>query len=177
MLLNSVIIIYISMNLNFQKLKNKLQNLDQLRSYINQESNWIFQFGFFTTECPLSLLESNPELIKLIFEHKGKAHFLKLEGWKLYNLHMDIPRKIAINSVLQGFDCYTFFTDHIPNLEKEAFSDIIELTYDEGDIIMLNVTRPHGLYNRSQTRVILSLSFNSLDYTEMHQYLLENQLI
>ncbi len=80
-----------------------------------------------------------------------------------------------INSIIEGFDSFTFYSDHIPDRTTEAFTGFSEIVYQPDDMFLLNTQKPHGVYNRSQRRTVLSVSFDkSIDYKTVLEHCMKN---
>jgi len=162
----------------FKKLNFSLANLNELESYCTQDHDWRFNYGFFYIPCPDILIEKIPNLNLIKNKFNGRVHFLRLNSWNLYNFHIDIPRGIVFNAVIKGFDCFTFFSDTIPDLSREAFSPIKEIVYKKKEIYLINTQLPHGVYNRSENRIVLSLGLDKEhSYDKVVEFLKDQNFI
>lgn len=159
----------------FYKLNNKLLSKDSIEDFMNQQTKWVHIHGFDIVQVPKTVYSQDKLLSDLIDEFGGEALLLRLPAWKLYNWHCDISRSAVINSIIEGFDCFTFYSDHVPDLTSEAFTDISEIVYQPKDMFLLNTQKAHGVYNRSQRRTVLSVSFNaSIDYNTVLENCIKN---
>jgi hypothetical protein len=159
----------------FYKLNNQLLSKDSIEEYMNQKTKWMHVHGFDIVQVPVSVYSQDKILVDLINEFGGEALLLRLPPWKLYNWHQDVTRSVVINSIIEGFDCFTFYSDHVPDLATEAFTDISEIVYQPTDMFLLNTQKAHGVYNRSQRRTVLSVSFNMpIEYKTVLEHCIKN---
>lgn len=159
----------------FYKLNYKLLSRNNIKEYMDQSTDWKRIHGFDIIEVPKTVFSQDTLFFDLMKEFGGYVVLLRLESWNLYNWHQDIGRGAVINSIIEGFDSFTFYSDHIPDRTTEAFTGFSEIVYQPDDMFLLNTQKPHGVYNRSQRRTVLSVSFDkSIDYKTVLEHCMKN---
>ena len=156
---------------NFVKLKTNLENTTILRQFISVHQYWKNVQGFKAMPAPIFFLQRNRVLSEILTKFNGQAVFLRSEKNSMYNWHRDLDRTVVINSLIEGFDSFTMFTDtEIDNMQGTS-TGVEELTYNDGECYLLNVQNLHAVYNRHSIRTVLSLSFyKPVSYEQILEY-------
>lgn len=156
---------------NFVRLKTNLKNAEEIRRFISLQENWQKVQGFDTLLVPISYIRNNVILFNLMIKFQGRAVFLRSEKNSMYNWHRDLDRTVVVNSLIEGFDSFTMFTDtEIENMQGTS-TGVEELTYNDGECYLLNVQNLHAVYNRHSIRTVLSLSFyKTVSYEQILEY-------
>lgn len=98
--------------------------------------------------------------------------------WRFYNFHIDTNRACAINSLLSGYDSDSYFGSSSYKNEKliHELENLVPLDYVPGSCYVFNTKHRHGVVNRSETRLTLSIGFLHHDYEEVLAFCQQNDL-
>lgn len=164
---------------NFAKFSKKLISFPNLKNFVDLKFHkWTTIQGFDTLSVPIKLLETDLFLIDLMQKFNGYPVFLKMPKYSMYNWHKDLNRQVVVNSVVYGFDSYTMFTNDTLDQMNGTSTIVQELTYKERDCYLLNVQELHAVYNRSQDRIVISLSFDMpTTYEQILNYCIKNDYL
>lgn len=146
--------------------------MSECKEYVNSPLlTWKSVQGFESLPVPLSFLKNDFVLLDLKNKFNGNIAFLRLPKRCFYNWHVDLYRSAVINSVIEGFDSYTLFTE-AEDLNGTSF-EVSELVYKEKECYLLDVQCLHAVYNRLETRTFFSLWFEkSITYSIVYNYCL-----
>jgi hypothetical protein len=113
------------------------------------------------------------KFIKVPFYDCG---FLKTLPNSTYPLHIDGFRICALNMLISDSDI-NFETFVVSTNEYNKIQKFI-VPYVQNKFTILNVMKPHGVFNRSpdQNRIILSIGIKAYDYNSVLKLFLENKL-
>jgi hypothetical protein len=155
----------------FYKLNCKI-NPEKFLAYEEENKKlWIFNEGFGNLLMAKQMLEGHP-LMDVIKKFKGVPVLLKMSPWRFYNFHVDTKRYCAINSLIAGYDSDSYFGSAVYKNEKlvHELEEITPLDYQLGACYVFNTKHRHGVVNRAETRLTLSIGFNYNSYEEVLAY-------
>jgi len=139
---------------------------------------WPNKQGFDAMPICDNLWKEDFFLFDIKKQFDGVSVFLRMNAFQLYNWHTDLYRNVVINSVIEGFDSFTMFTDKDPNDFSGTSMPIRELTYKAGDCYLLNTSVHHAVYNRNNRRTFFSLYFKpKVRYEDVYNYALKKDYI
>lgn len=155
----------------FYKLNCKL-DVGKFLAYEEEHRKlWFLDYGFDTLPMPPRILEGHP-LMAVIRKFRGMPVLLRMLPWHFYNFHIDTNRQCAINSLITGYDSHSYFGSDVYKNEKlvNELEHIVPLDYQPGACYVFNTKHRHGVVNRAETRVTLSIGFNYNSYEEVLAY-------
>ena len=155
----------------FYKLNCKI-NPEKFLAYAEENHKlWFLNEGFDNLLLPGRILEDNP-LMDIIKKFKGVPVLLRITPWRFYNFHVDTKRHCAINSLIAGYDSDAYFGSDVRKNEKLVYEleEISPLDYQLGSCYVFNTKHRHGVVNRTETRLTLSIGFNYNSYEEVLAY-------
>jgi hypothetical protein len=122
-------------------------------------------------------MEDNP-LMEVVRKFKGSPVLLRMAPWRFYNFHVDTKRQCAINSLVAGYDSNSYFGSDVYKNEKLIYEleNIVPLDYTLGSCYVFNTKHRHGVVNRTETRLTLSIGFNYNSYEEVLAYCQQRDL-
>lgn len=133
------------------------------------QHGWEHVQGFDCMPVPENLYKEDIFLWDLKEKYQGRAVFLRMNPYSLYNWHKDLYRNVVINSIIEGFDSFTFFTNEDPNYYQGTSMQVEELTYLPAECYLLDTSKNHAVYNRNSRRTVLSLYFDhEVQYKEIY---------
>lgn len=139
-------------------------------------SDWISRFSFNILPLfpRLPLLMQNRAIRSLVEEYNAQPIVIRIDPMKFYRFHVDDHRGAALNILLEGTDCQTYFGD--PDADPYMI-DIEELPYEPNSMYLLNTQAKHAVVNRNNHRYALSIGFNSpLTYEQVKDFCIRNNL-
>jgi hypothetical protein len=138
---------------------------------------WIREHGFDILMLPVGIL-GDSLLAEVVKKFQGKPVILKMAPWRFYNFHIDTKRYCAINSLLSGYDSHSYFGSDSYKNEKLIYEleNLVPLDYTLGSCYVFNTKHRHGVVNRSETRLTLSIGFLHNEYEEVLAYCQQRDL-
>ena len=138
---------------------------------------WFFDYGFDILPLPRRILEDHP-LIEVIKKFQVLPALLRVPPWTFYNFHVDTKRQCAINSLVAGYDSNCYFGSDVYRNEKiiHELENVVPLDYQLGSCYVFNTKHRHGVINRAETRLTLSIGFNYHSYEEVLAYCQQRDL-
>jgi hypothetical protein len=155
----------------FYKLNCKIDPEKFLALEEEHRKLWFFDYGFDTLPMPQRIMEGNP-LMDVVRKFRGMPVLLRMAPWRFYNFHVDTKRYCAINSLIAGYDSNSYFGSDVYKNEKliHELENIVPLDYQLGSCYVFNTKHRHGVVNRTETRLTLSIGFNYNSYEEVLAY-------
>lgn len=149
-------------------IKNKIQTSSQ--------SDWYDFLDQSILNLELSDFNDDPQIIKIINDI-GDANRLSVfrnEPNTCYSWHRDSIRNSAINILIDGFDSMCVFGELAPN---KKFTNTMKLSHLPATYYLMNVKKFHTVYNFNNQRYILSLGIPDKSFTDVKEYLKENNML
>lgn len=143
---------------------DKLKNLKFSKS---------FNFDMYHIEKNIILIEPFINKINTICKIKS-CDIMKIDPWKCYSWHRDIPRKVGINLLLEPTnDSLVFFGEKDTNIDHQYH--IVKLEYEPETFYLFNNQISHTIFNFENTRYLLTISFidttDTLDFSSLKKIL------
>jgi hypothetical protein len=138
---------------------------------------WTKRFGIQVCGVPRVFFSQYEKLDKFFthFDVKRQGIF-KFYPNTCYGWHVDNRgRTSALNMLIEGTDCHTFFGSPAVVKENDDYEHISEVKYEIGKFVLLNVCNPHTVINLNNTRYVLTISLDSQHkFEDIKQYLIDN---
>jgi len=161
----------------FYKLNCKI-NPEKFLAYEEEHKKlWFLDYGFDILMLPVGIL-GDSLLAEVVKKFRGMPVLLRMAPWRFYNFHVDTKRYCAINSLIAGYDSNSYFGSDVYKNEKliHELENIVPLDYQLGSCYVFNTKHRHGVVNRTETRLTLSIGFNYNSYEEVLAYCQQRDL-
>jgi hypothetical protein len=153
-------------------------NPEKFLAYEEEHRNlWFLDHGFEILIIPQKILEDHP-LMEVIKKFRGQVVMLRMPEWHFYNFHIDTKRYCAINSLLTGYDSNSYFGSDVYKNQQliNELEKIEPLNYTLGSCYVFNTKHRHGVVNRANIRLTLSIGFYNNSYEEVLAYCQQRDL-
>jgi hypothetical protein len=152
---------------------------ESLKQYVKQPNlDWVRRFGVQNHGIPRDFFYQFEKLNQLMEDFDCRRH--RIFGFypnTCYGWHTDISdRACALNMLIDGSDCHTFFGTSPVIKENDDYENIQEVKYESDKFVLLNVQKSHTVVNLNNQRYLLtiSLSPNKGDFRFFKDYLTKN---
>jgi len=133
---------------------------------------WKKVFGFTYIDLKRGSYSDFSEFDK---EFSTKHKLLKIPPRSHYRWHTDAYRNVAINTILIGNDCQTFFTSSTDEVVKD---NLVEVDYSDNRSVLLDVSKQHSVLNLGPERIVLSVGFDlPVTYNDIREYCIKRNLL
>lgn len=161
--------------------QNYLDVAEKISSYL-ESTNLDYQntFGIDVARIERNFFNQFSALNELLIKFDSNAQeVFRFFPNVCYGWHHDHgKRNCSLNLLLSGNKSHTYFGTLMQPQEgvgRRDFVDVLEVPYDPGKIILMNVSKRHTIYNLDNMRYLLSISLPiTCDFQMVKEYLIEN---
>jgi len=148
--------------------------VDYAEEYKNR---WFFDHGFELLPMPPLVMKNQP-IWDVVKKFRGEPVLIRMPPWTFYNFHIDTNRQCAINSLIAGYNSNSYFGSDVYKNEKliDQLETVVPLDYELERCYVFNTKHRHGIINRSEIRLTLSIGFKFNSYEEILAYCQEINL-
>lgn len=152
----------------------KLNTLCTIRELIlkfctDQSNNglWFNKHGFEILSVPLEIAKQDSTIKYFVDNFNAHPVIFKMQPNSFYRFHIDATRQCTLNSLLLGEDSNFYFGEQGDS--EEVIIDVIEMKYHLNHYYLLNTKVKHAVYNKGNTRYMLSIGIDNYDYETVLQ--------
>jgi hypothetical protein len=165
----------------FYTLKDDFLDHDAVMQMVDQAhvSQWKTAHAFEMLVIPVNTVSWQTKWVKEFFDNfVCDIHLLCIDPSTFYHWHTDIPRKVAVNVLLNGFDGHAFYSaaKRLHSKPTIELRETCEVPYASNKGILMNLKQPHCVFTREQRRMLLSLSLYDIHYNDVKQFCIEHNL-
>lgn len=166
------------MSNNFYECKTKFFLTEYMLTRVKDmdESKWIDFLDMSLVKLTIEDFTNSPKLFELInnFGCYNKLAVYRYNPNFCYQWHVDSIRFAALNLQLLNAESFCMFGEFF---EPRKLKNIEKLTYKADTFYLLNVSKPHTVFNFQNERYLLSIGFpKPHTYIDVKNYLVENNI-
>jgi len=166
------------MSNNFYECKTKFPLTEYMLNLAvtTDESKWNNFLDMSLVTLTIEDFTCSPKLFELIknFDCYNKLAVYRHKPNFCYQWHIDSIRFAALNLQLSKAESFCMFGEFF---EPKKLKNIEKLTYKADTFYLLNVSKPHTVFNFQNERYLLSIGFpKPHTYLDVKNYLVENNI-
>ena len=156
--------------------KSDVVNVIKNKIHSTSEADWIYYLEQSIFLLKLKDLESDTKITKLINDigDKNRIGVYRSSPNTCYGWHFDSGRMSSINMLIDGFDSMCIFGNLNPG---KKYTELSVIKHEPATYYLMNVKKFHTVYNFDNQRYILSLGIPDKSFTEVKEYLKENNML
>lgn len=163
---------------HFLKLNIQSASIDRIKNRIHNavESDWIIHLEQNILLLDIEDLETDTKIVQLIKDigSSKRIGVYRMSPNTCYGWHADSQRMSSINMLIEGFESMCVFGEPAP---QRQFRNLTKLQHEPKTYYLMNVKKYHTVYNFNSQRYVLSLGIPDKSFSEVKEYLKENNMI